>query len=93
MKKSEILKKMSVGCPVYWVAPKRFPLVWTAGNGLKDPPNWFISYWIHPQPGHGPTDSKKCPKKFFYWIHYTLYSGQPTLKITKIGSGELIFES
>ena len=56
MKKSEILKKMSVGCPVYWVAPKRFPLVWTAGNGLKDPPNWFISYWIHPQPGHGPTD-------------------------------------
>ena len=74
---------MSVGCPVYWVALKRFPLVWTAGNGLKDPPNWFISYWIHPQPGHGPTDSKKCPEKFFYWIHYTLYSGQPTPKMTK----------
>ena len=62
-------------------------------SGRLDPPNWFISYWIHPQPGHGPTDSKKCPEKFIYWIHYTLYSGQPTLKITKIGSGELIFES
>ena len=71
------VKRLIFGKMVYIVDSPHF------GNGLKDPPNWFISYWIHPQPGHGPTDSKKWPEGFIYWIHYTLYSGQPTLKITK----------